>query len=382
MQEEIRRLVEGLDENALRFIEACVRHERESRAGHANGDVLSPSSNRGETFSVPDAIRHLTGEQLDAVTASFRAWHASAATAPQSRSRGRLWLLFLLIRYGALRLGEALALDDRTDLDFSKSLVIIRGQNGRELQFPDAIMEEIRQVLESPVMFGLRGTVLHLDQGYVRRTFYERAGEQSLSRELLSPRVIRHSRGIELLRGDVPPKIVQQFLGQQSPVLTANCLHFPQETAQRIVHTHLRREAMKKTSARNTFTGTINRITRGALLAEVEILTTTGLAVVAVITGESADALALREGMTATASIKAPWVIVSTGEAATSARNHFSGTVQSVQIGDIEAEIIVSLEEGSSVCAIVTAQSARKLKLVPGKPVSVLFKAFAVILNV
>ena len=31
MQEEITRLVQGLDDSALRFIEACVRHERETR---------------------------------------------------------------------------------------------------------------------------------------------------------------------------------------------------------------------------------------------------------------------------------------------------------------------------------------------------------------
>ena len=95
-------------------------------------------------------------------------------------------------------------------------------------------------------MFGLRGEVLHLDQGYVRRIFYERAKDVDLPKELLSPRVIRHSRGIELLRGDVPLKIVQQFLGQQSPTLTASYLHFSREDARKIVHSHIRREAMKK----------------------------------------------------------------------------------------------------------------------------------------
>ena len=82
---------------------------------------------------------------------------------------------------------------------------------------------------------------------------------------------------------------------------------------------------MKKTSARNAFTGTINRIKRGDLLVEVEILTSTGLQVVSIITAESADNLELREGINTTATIKAPWVIISTGDAPTSARNHFSG---------------------------------------------------------
>ena len=360
MQEEITRLVQGLDDSALRFIEACVRHEREAR----NAPQVPPPStpHPGGQFTVPENVRHLTSEQLDAVSKAFLDWYKASVSTTQGRSRGRLWLVFLLIRYGALRLGEVLAIDDRTDLDFTRSVVSVRGQNFRELQFPEAIMTEIRQVLESPLMFGLRGEVLHLDQGYVRR-------------------VIRHSRGIELLRGDVPLKIVQQFLGQQSPTLTASYLHFSREDARKIVHSHIRREAMKKTSARNAFTGTINRIKRGDLLVEVEILTSTGLQVVSIITAESADNLELREGINTTATIKAPWVIISTGDAPTSARNHFSGKVQSVQLGEIEAEVLVTLDEGTTVCAVITSQSARVLKLEPGKPVSVLFKAFAVVLG-
>ncbi len=378
MQETISRLVQGLDDSALRFIEACVRHERESR----EASVPLPSRHPGGQFTVPDTVRHLTSEQLDAVSQSFLEWYRAAATNAQCRSRGRIWLVFLLIRYGALRLGEALALNDREDIDFARSLVIVRGQVVRELQFPENIMEEIRQILESPVMFGLRGEVLRLDQGYVRRMFYERSKDANLPKELLSPRVIRHSRGIELLRGDVPLKIVQQFLGQQSPALTASYLHFSHEDARRIVHSHLRREAMKKTSARNAFTGIINRIKRSDLLAEVEILTNTGLTVVAVITTDSADNLELREGLNATATIKAPWVIINTGDAPTSARNHFSGKVKSIQTGDIETEVVVSLDEGSTVVALITTQSAHKLKLDAGKPVSVMFKAFAVVLGV
>ena len=378
MQEEITRLVQGLDDSALRVIEACVRHERETR----NAPQVPPPStpHPGGQFTVPENVRHLTSEQLDAVSKAFLDWYKASVSTTQGRSRGRLWL-GLLIRYGALRLGEVLSIDDRTDLDFARSVVSVRGQNFRELQFPEAIMTEIRQVLESPLMFGLRGEVLHLDQGYVRRIFYERAKDVDLPKELLSPRVIRHSRGIELLRGDVPLKIVQQFLGQQSPTLTASYLHFSREDARKIVHSHIRREAMKKTSARNAFTGTINRIKRGDLLVEVEILTSTGLQVVSIITAESADNLELREGINTTATIKAPWVIISTGDAPTSARNHFFGKVQSVQLGEIEAEVLVTLDEGTTVCAVITSQSARVLKLEPGKPVSVLFKAFAVVLG-
>lgn len=73
-------------------------------------------------------VRHLTSEQLDAVSKAFLDWYKASVSTTQGRSRGRLWLVFLLIRYGALRLGEVLSLDDRTDLDFARSVVSVRGQ--------------------------------------------------------------------------------------------------------------------------------------------------------------------------------------------------------------------------------------------------------------
>ncbi|MFQ9866902.1 MAG: hypothetical protein ACLRWP_07720 [Bilophila wadsworthia] len=127
MQEEITRLVQGLDDSALRFIEACVRHERETR----NAPQVPPPSmpHPGGQFTVPENVRHLTSEQLDAVSKAFLDWYKASVSTTQGRSRGRLWLVFLLIRYGALRLGEVLSIDDRTDLDFARSVVSVRGEN-------------------------------------------------------------------------------------------------------------------------------------------------------------------------------------------------------------------------------------------------------------
>ena len=98
MQEEITRLVQGLDDSALRFIEACVRHERETR----NAPQVPPPSmpHPGGQFTVPENVRHLTSEQLDAVSKAFLDWYKASVSTTQGRSRGRLWLVFLLIRYG------------------------------------------------------------------------------------------------------------------------------------------------------------------------------------------------------------------------------------------------------------------------------------------
>ena len=58
MQEEITRLVQGLDDSALRFIEACVRHERETRSAPQAPPPSTPHP--GCQFTVPENVRHLT----------------------------------------------------------------------------------------------------------------------------------------------------------------------------------------------------------------------------------------------------------------------------------------------------------------------------------
>ena len=78
-----------------------------------------------------------------------------------------------------------------------------------------------------PLTFGLRGEVLHLDQGYVRRIFYERAKCDGLPKRAPQPpghtAFAGHS---SFCAATCRSKIVQQFLGQQSPTLTASYLHF------------------------------------------------------------------------------------------------------------------------------------------------------------
>jgi molybdate transport system regulatory protein len=63
-------------------------------------------------------------------------------------------------------------------------------------------------------------------------------------------------------------------------------------------------------SARNRLAGTIARVTPGAVNTEVVLDLTGGGSVAAIITNESARALELAEGRTATAMFKASSVIV------------------------------------------------------------------------
>ena len=348
------------------------------------GDITPVRPDGSASLSVPEGTKHLTQEQLDMATNAFGSWCSEAKTPMQSRSRNRLWIAFLLIRYGAMRLGEVLALDDRKDIRINNCQVVVRGSHARMVLLPEPVMDKIGKLLAAPMFYSMRGQVLALDQGYLRRKFYERAKACGLPGTLFNPRVIRHSRAIELLRGGVPLQVVQSFMGQQNLTLAAQYLEFSGASAQRIVQQYINRETKMKTSARNAFTGEVTHIRHDSLLVEVELTTLSGLKVISIITDESFNNLRLCEGAAATATVKAPWVIITGNEDGlkTSASNQFPGIVAEVKISTVACEVVVDLPDGSRICALVTRESVEKLNLKPGKEVVAMFKAFSVILNV
>ena len=63
----------------------------------------------------------------------------------------------------------------------------------------------------------------------------------------------------------------------------------------------------------------------------------------------------------------------------TSARNVFNGTVKEVRPGAINDEIVLIVEGGQEIVAIITNNSTRKLGLAPGKPCIAMIKASTVL---
>ena len=64
-----------------------------------------------------------------------------------------------------------------------------------------------------------------------------------------------------------------------------------------------------------------------------------------------------------------------------SARNQLSGTVRSVELGAVMAEVIVDVD-GQQIVSAITRSSAERLGLAEGKPVTVFVKATEVMLGV
>jgi molybdate transport system regulatory protein len=139
-----------------------------------------------------------------------------------------------------------------------------------------------------------------------------------------------------------------------------------------------------KVSARNSFSGTIAKVTKGAVNAEVLLTLKGGDQLVAGITNGSVETLALKEGMAAVALVKASWIILGKGldPAKISTRNVLSGTISDIHFGAVNSEVDVKLSGGTVLTVIVTNGSVEHMQLAVGEQISAAFKASSVILAV
>lgn len=334
-------------------------------------------------FSVPEDVKFLDTLELARLADAFSAWTERAGRPDVAVSRNRVRLIYLMLRYTGARLGEVLALNDRTDIDLEGLSVKLGDGEGREVQIPAELGEALAGVFSEPAYASLRGALFRLDQGHVRRKFYERADECGFTKELVNPSTIRRSRAVELLREDVPLPVVQRILGHSTADLTAAFLHLPEEQRRKVERQVLSRET-RRTSARNAFFGRVAQVQKGDIQSVVVVESLGGHAVSSVITNESLKNLGVTEGSFVTAEIKAPWVVLETCDELPKATttNRFLGTVELTRFGELTSEVIVVLSDGTRLCALITTQSARELELSEGRQVWAMFNAFAVVLHV
>jgi molybdopterin-binding protein len=64
-----------------------------------------------------------------------------------------------------------------------------------------------------------------------------------------------------------------------------------------------------------------------------------------------------------------------------SARNQLTGTVRSVELGAVMAEVVIDVD-GQQIVSAITRASAERLALAEGRPVTVFIKATEVMLGV
>jgi molybdate transport system regulatory protein len=346
-----------------------------------SGSMRLPAS---ETFTVPKEVRHLSAEQAESLERAFTAWRDGARTPASRRSRERLRMVFLLLRHTGARLGEALGLDELLDIDTLRGSVLLgKDRARRDVPLPAELCRDLRLMLQSPEFSGLEGRFFRLDPGYVRRVFYARAEECGFPRELSSPRILRNTRAVELLRSGVPLAVVRDILGQSSTDLTAVFQHYSGGAASTLVRRLALRDIQGRTSARNTFIGSVVEVVRDGVMAEVVMETRTGRRLCALITQESSISLQLEPGVPVVATIKAPLVnVYRVGESTRSAvRNRVVAEITSLRGTEVITEISGQTQDGENVCALLSTGSAEELALAKGEMVEFRFKSLSVVLN-
>ena len=146
----------------------------------------------------------------------------------------------------------------------------------------------------------------------------------------------------------------------------------------------LMRRFMLKTSARNKLLGTVIQIRAGAVNDEIVLRIAGGQTITATITRESTQELGLATGKEAIALVKASSVIVGAPGPGLrlSARNQLPGKITALRPGAVNSEILIGLDGGVTLAAIVTNESAQELGLDVGADAVAIFKASSVILGV
>ena len=325
------------------------------------------------------AQEHLDKVMLEQLTLRWEAWEAEATTTAKKIVRARLHLLFLLIRYGGLRLGEALGLDARAAIDTVTGMVRVPAPGSRDILLPLSCMKHIRRILSLPEAED--ASFLHFDQGFVRKKFYAVAQGLGLSPGMAGPRAIRYARGLELLRLHVPFNVVQAFLGQQKAFLgqqktaqVAEFLQFAGGEAKDIVRESAAGRLTKEEEA-NSFIGIITAMETGMRAASIEVTTFSDLVITALCDIRQFLDMAPHLNQVVTVAIAPECIVLSTEKETGSLQGPVGATVVSLHEDTLESFLILELPDGTRVNAVQESAPLAKLRLRQGCRVYMSFPA-------
>ena len=343
--------------------------------------------NPSRIFSDLEESRCLEPPDLSKLEDAFRSWSDESSRNDVRISRKRILLIFLLIRYTGARLNETLSLDLFRDIDTTAGTVCFghgTETGDRLVPISSKLIQDIETIAKMIATSPLESCSLRIDEGHIRRKFYERAASCGFPQELGAPQAIRRARAVELMKNNVPLPVVQRILGHSTPNLTASLVSFSEDEIRAASKHFLEKESARKTSARNTFFGKISRIVTGDVQSLVELVTLDADTVTSVITNNSLSRLGLKVGSLVTAEVKAPWVVVykNRDDSLGAMENEFRGRISRIVHGRIVCELSVEVHDGVEICSLMTAESLTKCAFNEMDQVWVGFNSFSVILHV
>ncbi len=293
----------------------------------------------------------LTRKQLEQLTLRWEIWETEASTTSRRIVRARLHLLFLLIRYGGLRLGEALELNAKCAVDTTSCMLHVPAPGRRDILLPVSCMKHVRRILSLPEAENMGTEFLHFDPGFVRRKFYEVARPLNMDSTLVGPRALRYARGLELLELHVPFTVVQKFLGQQKHAQVSAFLDFAGGEARRMVSAGMARRNSRAEGNSNTLLATILRITVGMRSVSVDMTTFSGIILTALCSHREFTAIDIHVNQLVTAIIDPDQITLAVEKPLCSQRNSISGMIEALQREQVETFVCVVLPDGTKICS-------------------------------
>ena len=135
-----------------------------------------------------------------------------------------------------------------------------------------------------------------------------------------------------------------------------------------------------QTSARNQWFGTVTARDNLQIQQHIEILLADGTTrLKAAITAQSAERLELDEGKEVLVLLKAPWISITRDpDAAKTADNQLQGTINHIERGQAQCEVLMTLADGQPLCATVPLSESDNLE--EGAAVTAYFNADRVII--
>lgn len=314
----------------------------------------------------PRESGYLDESQVKTYLQAFYHWYEGAVSPAQQCSRSRVLFVCLLVRFAALRLGEALALDDISDFDESNGLLHVRGKWARDLPLPSSSLKRLLELRDSLCNIRVRGRLCRLDPAYVRRVFARRAEEAGIP--WINPTTLRNFREQELLHHGVPLSTVKFFLGRRR--------EYPPESGEieNLQRLFRQWEYAGRIGRHNIVCGTPKILCQGEFSCFLELTTTTGLVFTVHCSTRTFARLGLADRHETKVFVRSLQVQVLPN--AVQEKNCFPGTVVDLLTRENEARVMIRLSDDSQqFCSIMSLRRVRELSLKRGAHVWILIRS-------